>query len=178
MKACVRCTVEKSEREFSKRSSAKDGLASYCKSCANEYHAEWYENNKTKERAQQAEYKAARRDELAAYQRAYAKTHPDECRARSIRHRQENPELYRKYARADAQRRRGAAMDATGRYYFELLRFDPCSYCGGPGGEVDHIDAVGKDGTGHWTNLTGACRRCNAGKFTHPLLTALLQRTP
>ena len=175
MKTCVRCTVEKDGSEFSRRSSAKDGLASYCKSCACGYHAEWFKKNKAKQAAQMLEYREARREQLAAYSRAYHAENTARVALTRKRYRHANPEMMRRHARLDAQRRRGVAMDATARDYFELVRLDPCSYCGGLGGEVDHIDAVTKDGTGDWMNLTGACRGCNAGKSTKPLLTALLQ---
>lgn len=50
--------------------------------------------------------------------------------------------------------------------YERMLRCDPCSYCGGPGGTIDHIDPrpVRKAGRRSWTNLTGACERCNRTK--------------
>lgn len=55
----------------------------------------------------------------------------------------------------------------------ELLRNDPCCYCGGILGgwiEVDHIHARAHGGADHWTNYTAACRPCNASKLdTSPL---------
>lgn len=53
-----------------------------------------------------------------------------------------------------------------------LLRADPCAYCGGPGGSVDHIvpRASRRQGVERWTNLVGACERCNGHKRDRPLL--------
>src|SRR6185437_4445194 len=55
-----------------------------------------------------------------------------------------------------------------------ILRNDPCSYCGGPAGTIDHIDPVHYDGGRVWENLTAACQPCNSSKHTRPLLTFLL----
>ena len=44
------------------------------------------------------------------------------------------------------------------------LRRDPCAYCGGRGGDVDHITPQAHGGSDNWVNLTGACRGCNSAK--------------
>lgn len=51
-----------------------------------------------------------------------------------------------------------------------ILRADPCSYCGNPGGTIDHIRPLAGYGGGHWTNLAGACQRCNGEKSDLSLL--------
>lgn len=57
--------------------------------------------------------------------------------------------------------------------YKRALRADPCAICGHEGGALDHIEP--RNGTNNdWTNLTGACQRCNGIKHTLPLLLALL----
>lgn len=49
----------------------------------------------------------------------------------------------------------------------DILKYDPCSYCFGPGGTVDHIEprklrtGIAR---GDWYNKTGACRECNRKK--------------
>lgn len=62
--------------------------------------------------------------------------------------------------------------------YRRVVQRDPCSYCPGPGGTADHIDPKSKFKAppmsgryeplpaeyGDWTNLTGACERCNHAK--------------
>lgn len=63
-------------------------------------------------------------------------------------------------------------------WWQRLLRLDPCAYCGREGGTVDHIeprtpliDYRGISGSPHsWTNLTGACDRCNSSKGHKNLL--------
>lgn len=57
--------------------------------------------------------------------------------------------------------------------YLEAVRNDPCSYCDGPGGTLDHIDPRGRDSRGAH-NVTGACSTCNQAKGDKPLLRFLL----
>ena len=52
----------------------------------------------------------------------------------------------------------------------KTLQQDPCSYCGGTGGEADHIVARRNGGRDRWLNLAGACRQCNRAKGTRSLL--------
>lgn len=92
--------------------------------------------------------------------------------------REANPDKMAAYSLHHSAKRRGAKgeMDADTMEYIALLRHDPCSYCGGPAGEIDHITSVGHDGTNHWTNYTAACRSCNASKSANDLLTYFIRR--
>lgn len=58
----------------------------------------------------------------------------------------------------------------TYRAYVRVLHGDPCSYCGGFGGEIDHIVPLSAGGANAWENLTSACRSCNSSKHASPLL--------
>jgi hypothetical protein len=59
----------------------------------------------------------------------------------------------------------------------DLLRADPCAYCGGPGGTIDHIVPIGGDGEkSPVANCTGACENCNHRKSHKPLLRFLLEQ--
>lgn len=60
--------------------------------------------------------------------------------------------------------------------YVEILRGDPCCYCGKPMEHVDHIRPVANGGDGDWTNLTAACAACNLAKKTAELLAFLLEQ--
>lgn len=60
--------------------------------------------------------------------------------------------------------------------YVEILRGDPCSYCGALMEHIDHIQAVASGGSGDWTNLTAACAACNHRKGTRDLLDFLMDR--
>jgi len=63
------------------------------------------------------------------------------------------------------------------RRYIEALRRDPCAYCGGPGGTLDHIVPTARGGADEWQNLTGACGYCNSQKAHTPLLRLLRFRS-
>lgn len=64
----------------------------------------------------------------------------------------------------------------------DLLKRDPCSYCGRQGGTVDHIvlklRRTGLKRPQKWLNFTGACFECNHRKASSPLLMFLLSRRP
>ncbi len=62
--------------------------------------------------------------------------------------------------------------------WMRLIRRDPCAYCGGPSGTVDHIrPRCRPDRTTHrWVNWTGACARCNHAKRDRLMLLFLLSR--
>lgn len=114
----------------------------------------WVEENRDHWVRQQAEYHAANREQRNAKSRAYNRANPERRRARN--------------AKAKLLRRVDFDLDAA--EYAIALRGDPCSYCGGPMSDIDHIDAVACGGTSHWSNLTAACRRCNGRKRTRSLL--------
>jgi 5-methylcytosine-specific restriction endonuclease McrA len=58
----------------------------------------------------------------------------------------------------------------------EVLRRDPCAYCGTPpAGTIDHIDALAVGGGNILSNLTGACASCNCSKADRSVLRYLLQ---
>lgn len=59
--------------------------------------------------------------------------------------------------------------------YGLALRADPCSYCGGPGGTLDHIVPRSKGGMRGWTNLTGACQACNERKGSRSAVVFMAQ---
>jgi len=65
--------------------------------------------------------------------------------------------------------------------WLRLLRADPCAYCGGPGGTVDHVEprsrpVRGLGGAHVWLNVVGACQRCNGAKADRSLLRFLRLR--
>lgn len=67
-------------------------------------------------------------------------------------------------------------FDEAARIWINIISKDPCSYCGADGGSTDHIVATKLGGTDDWTNLTGACFRCNASKQAGSVLHFMLRR--
>jgi 5-methylcytosine-specific restriction endonuclease McrA len=60
--------------------------------------------------------------------------------------------------------------------YEAILQKDPCAFCGGPAGTVDHIQPINAGGPDVWENFTAACLSCNASKKDKTLLHFLLWR--
>lgn len=97
---------------------------------------------------------------------------PKAAVASAVEWQRNNRERYRKNMRR-AKLLRHVGRDAAAVEYASVLHGDPCAYCGARPVEIDHIQAVTKDGTNHWSNLTAACRSCNTRKGARPLLTFL-----
>lgn len=156
---CRRCKAEKSATAFSRDRSRKDGLFSYCRSCAKNYHEKYRDAANAKSRAVYASGPERREGAVAIQRAAY---HAD-------------PEKYRAKRRASFHKRKRGEDDLS-RYYREhVLRNDPCVYCGSyEDWAVDHIYPVSKGGSGSWDNLTRACNSCNFRKGTKSLLGFLL----
>ena len=67
------------------------------------------------------------------------------------------------------QRRQAFKPGADTLHFMEMLRRDPCSYCGASS-QIDHIAPVSQGGAMDWSNLTAACAACNHKKRTRPML--------
>jgi 5-methylcytosine-specific restriction endonuclease McrA len=61
--------------------------------------------------------------------------------------------------------------------YIEILKRDPCAYCGKPSEHVDHITAVVRGGSSAWGNLAAACAFCNQSNSALSLLRFLHNRS-
>jgi len=133
----------------------------------------WYDRTREERVAKaRAYYAANRKERLAAERQRYA-TDPAYRQRRldvAAKAREASPEPVRAAKRRYKDRLRGAPLTPDAETLRPFLLRDPCSYCGGPAGEVDHIAPVLSGGTGDWDNLTAACRSCNASKHAKPLL--------
>lgn len=67
-KICRKCGVEKPDSEFNKNRGSKDGLFSWCRSCANEQSRNWYKANKDRARKVQEIYVTTYPDRVKATQ--------------------------------------------------------------------------------------------------------------
>jgi 5-methylcytosine-specific restriction endonuclease McrA len=167
VKRCPRCKVEIALEEFA--------ASGYCKPCNRARVREWQTANPAKVKdnaARHREKHRARRnaESRTRYQRLMAE---DPERVRKIRRDWAKTEKGIIANRLARHKRRGASVDAEAREYVAILLRDPCSYCADPAVEIDHIDPLALEGVGHWDNLTGSCRRCNAQKNDRPLLAYL-----
>lgn len=102
---------------------------------------------------------------------------PDRARAYAQAHR---PQINARYRAWRAVNRPDVAEfrsgDALAIEYASIIEGDPCSYCGGPASEKDHIVPVSRGGTGDWQNLAPACRACNASKGDKHVLQFMLRQ--
>lgn len=125
-----------------------------CAICHRERQKARYHDDPERHRKASLEYQKANREAVNARIRRWRAAQPEAERLRTMIRRG----------------RRGEVLEA----YAVVLLGDPCSYCGSPKVELDHIDSVGRGGSNAWDNLTAACRSCNASKNARPLLAFLL----
>ena len=190
-KCCAKCGTVKPVAEFHRR---LDGYQPHCKVCRSQAEKARYERKKREdprfladmnERSKQ--WHAANRPKDIEAQRQRIKEDPEKYRRRNRKWRsknkekaagytkqwaKKNPEKIRLYAR---QKRLGR-QNPLGVAYGGILMSDPCCFCGDRPVELDHITPRNKGGTDEWSNLTGACRSCNAMKRTDPVLVFLLRQ--
>lgn len=125
-----------------------------CAICHREREHRRYHSDPEKHRNAASEYQKKNRQERNAYLRDYYKR---------------NLQKQREYNRLQ-QRWRSVGKNNEALAYSEILRSDPCAYCGGPAGTIDHIEPVIAGGSNDWDNLTAACNNCNSQKRKSPLL--------
>lgn len=117
----------------------------------------WRAANRDSVRQAQARVRAQNPERVAAYRRKWKRTNPDKVR---------------EYTAARVY----APFDAEALAYCELVKNDPCVYCGEPSSEIDHIVPVSVSRSSDWTNLAPACDSCNSSKGAKSLLDFLAYR--
>jgi 5-methylcytosine-specific restriction endonuclease McrA len=127
-----------------------------CAVCHREREKARYRREPEKSKAAATEWMRRNAGLRRAYMRAYRDSDRERERAR------------------EAYRARSLGRDSLAVEYAAILRSDPCSYCGGAGGTVDHVVPRAAGGTNGWENLTSACQPCNSEKHTRPLLSFML----
>lgn len=125
-------------------------------------------------RMDQCERYKANIEEARRVAREYARSHSAEATARHKAWRHANPVHVRSEGRKN-RRARHVGRTQEGKEYIEMLRADPCSYCGGPAGTLDHVEPIARGGENIWQNLTAACLNCNMRKHDTPLLKFMLR---
>lgn len=160
LRICTKCQEEKPLDQFPKQKGRPDGRRPDCKKC----HASYRRRNYAKKRSQYREY-----------QRSYSERHRDVVvkrnREKRARWREKNRELHRQEAR-----RRYLGKNDLACEFAEILRCDPCCYCGSQHEHVDHIVPISQGGESSWDNLTSACQSCNNKKIDKPMLLFLLEK--
>lgn len=170
MKRCPDCEATKPLDDFPVDRARRDGRYPYCRDCQRIRVARARKKRLEHHNAKAREYANAHREQRTVVMGRWRDANRD--RAREI-----NREWYARNARAERSRaraanlvRRGVLTTADDRDYATVLLGDPCSYCGGAADSIDHIVPIAAGPDGHWSNLTGACRRCNSKKGSQSLL--------
>lgn len=78
--------------------------------------------------------------------------------------RNRSPEVVFRYVNARRARLVGAAARPLPKRVLRQLRMASCTYCGGPGGTVDHVIPLSRGGAHAEGNLVPACKPCNSSK--------------
>ena len=119
-KYCNKCGRTLPRTEFSKDSSKKDGLRSYCKACAKEqqkawreknpekvreYHKAYREENREKRRECKKAHYENNREKYLEYQKARRENNPEKERERHKSYREKNPEKVREQQKAYRKKR-------------------------------------------------------------------------
>lgn len=86
------------------------------------------------------------------------------CSADCRNRRDRSPEVVFRYVNARRARLAGASARPLPRRVLRRLRAARCTYCGGPGGTVDHLVPLSRGGQHSEGNLAPACRSCNSSK--------------
>lgn len=179
MKRCSKCGSLGEQEDFSRDKRAKDGLHSSCRTCQRATNTAWRHANRDKQREATRQWNLRNPERVKAMgrQRYLDQMATDPDRRRAQRLAWTKTSQGRLYNRVATYRRRNArGITKESREYVSVLLSDPCSYCNGPGGEVDHITPLSKSGTGGLDNLTAACRSCNARKNDQDLLAFLTRK--
>ena len=134
----------------------------------------WREKNLEVDRAKKREYQRLRRQDPAfrTKQAAYQRNHKEQASAAVQRWlAKDNNAVIRRN-----KRRTNEPIAPCTKDYIDIIKGDPCSYCGNIMEEIDHIVPVARGGGSQWDNLTPACRTCNRSKGPKSLVEFMLGR--
>ncbi|MGW2724812.1 HNH endonuclease [Streptomyces sp. NPDC001492] len=60
--------------------------------------------------------------------------------------------------------------------YRQIIKSDPCVYCGAASVAIDHVTPIAEGGSDIWSNLAPVCKPCNSKKRSRSVLTLMLDR--
>ena len=182
-KACSKCGAVKPWPSGYYKNGTQGGKARYdtrCKDCMKAKASAWMRSNPEKKKAAQQRWREENRERHLGNERRWRERNRESIREYRRQWGQENPGRVARHTWVqDQKRRRGEQPNRETVGYRDLLKDDPCSYCGAPTEEIDHIvprDEWTGPGWTQWENLTASCQFCNRSKAARPLLTFLLER--
>lgn len=187
LKPCRKCGCEFTRDKFYKRSSSRDGLALYCKSCSGNMGRAWYERNLEHHKNLCSKYYQENRDALLDKMRSDRKENAHIYRAKDKSRRARgtpggikkvlldvewklaNKDKVRSYRVASEARRRavsGRVLASEIESIAELQKFKCaiCTKCIKNSRHVDHINPLSKGGLNISKNIQILCPTCNVRK--------------
>ena len=148
-KICSKCGRVLPLADFNKRKSSKDGLQYYCKDCQKAIKNEWRAKNPTYD----AEYYQSNKEKKAAYNADYRdpQTHPMNWAKNMVA----------KYRQMDRDRGFGDKDTISVDYFIQHIANQPCAHCGVQG--IGLIGCNRLDNTKPHTidNVEPCCFKCN-----------------
>ena len=60
--------------------------------------------------------------------------------------------------------------------YRQIIKNDPCVYCGAASVAIDHVTPIVEGGSDIWSNLAPVCKPCNSKKRSRSVLVLMLDR--
>lgn len=178
-KSCRICLEAFPLGKFPIRSNAKDGRRNECKACL-------VKRTSGRDRREYSRaYQAKNAEAIAKQRRDNPSIRPAgyyrEYRDANLEAVQANEQRYREANRHKETERRHTRRSVTpftpeDRDYVRIVVNDPCVYCGGAGGTLEHIIPITAGGNNEWLNLAGACQSCNSSKNNKSLLDFMLYR--
>lgn len=172
MKTCPRCAQEQALEGFSRDRRRPDGHDVYCKQCRKAATKRWVQENPERHAAKKRGDPEAEKARNRRWREANPEKAAESKRRAKQKFKTERREEYLMRKRMEQSARRMTGQDVI---YGVIVSHDPCSYCGGAGGTIDHVTPIKVGGTNNWSNLTGACRSCNSSKSSRALLPYLLE---
>ena len=184
--ACTKCGTTKPYDDFAKKSSAKDGRASACKSC----NAAWQKANPDKVKQANAKWRAADPARTKDYYKRYYESNTESIRQSSALWRSKNVESEKtrtakwhaenpESARLSGLNRRANKASSGGRLSKGLanrlfvLQVGKCPCCKQPLGDdyhLDHIQPLALGGSNTDDNIQLLRKTCNLQKKAkHPV---------
>ncbi|MCP4139989.1 MAG: HNH endonuclease [Chloroflexi bacterium] len=166
-KKCNKCGKYREIGEFHKKSKSKDGLHSYCKSCASAYNKAYKNKYREKEKAYKKEYRKENKEKINAYHKEWSKANPEKRAAYKKEWRKANPEKRAAYDQKRRARKAGNGGSFTAQEWRDLCeKYDSKCLCCKKKKKLtaDHVVPISKGGTSNIENIQPLCKSCNSRK--------------
>lgn len=131
----------------------------------------WRARHRTRYLARKAKYRAARRDDLRAKERARYRENADRRKSIVAAYRRAHPDRCALHKRRYRARRRAADGFCSREQLEARIEFygARCYLCREPFEAIDHVIPVSRGGSEWPANLRPVCKSCNSRKGTRPL---------